>query len=83
MRVAPSKSTVGSHAALIAFKRRASLGGIFRLQYSGVPRLENPYMCPIVKFSFKAVKMTIGCEMEDSTDRSLVQHSQHTKFFFL
>jgi hypothetical protein len=27
MWVAPSKSTVGSHAALIAFKRRASLGG--------------------------------------------------------
>jgi hypothetical protein len=27
MRVAPSKSTVGSHAALIAYKHGASLGG--------------------------------------------------------
>jgi hypothetical protein len=44
MRVAPSKNTVGSHDALIAFKRSASLGGIFRLQYSGVSRLENSYI---------------------------------------
>jgi hypothetical protein len=28
------------------------------------------------------VKMTIGCEMEDCTDRSPIQHLQHTKFLY-
>jgi hypothetical protein len=42
--VAPSKGTVGSHAALIAYEHRASLGGNLSSTFSGVPTSGSSHM---------------------------------------